>query len=77
MILDSIGGATVEQLGDCGPLVAKTVVSFDDDSVLLGRPVGFPDLGAEVVEPSLSALLANATLEKGIRKMHGEICSGS
>ena len=62
MILDSVGRATVKQLRDSSPLVTKAVVGFDDDSILFRRPVGLPYFGAEVIEPSLSALLANTTL---------------
>lgn len=62
MILDCVSWATIKQFRDSSPLVTETVVGFNDDSVLLGRPVGFPDLGAEVVEPSFSALLSDTTL---------------
>lgn len=74
MVLDGIGRASIEQLGDGCPFVSKSVVGLDDDAILLGRPVGFPDLGAQVVEPSLSALLSNTSLKVRVNEMqHGDV----
>jgi hypothetical protein len=55
-------------LGNCTPGIAIYLLLNDEDGVLLGRPVVPSELRIELIEPSLTALLARAPGEGGGEK---------
>jgi hypothetical protein len=60
-ILHRIFRPSREQLGDLTPAVSQFPLCVDKGPVLQLAPATFLDVGIKVVEPSLSALLANPT----------------
>ena len=56
-------GAARQPLDDLRPLGAELLDADGDELVLLRGPLALLDLGAQVVEPPLSALLAHAPFE--------------
>ena len=63
VILDRVVCATLEHLGDFGPLVVHNSVHQEQDPLLLLVPVDLLDAGVEVVVPALTALFSNATIQ--------------
>ena len=50
--------AAGEQLGERGPARAEHAVPLDEDALLLGGPLAAADVGFQVVQPAVAALLA-------------------
>jgi hypothetical protein len=60
-VLHCILGSTGQQLGDLTPPVSKVFLCMENGQVLICEPVASLDRRVEVIEPALSALLADAT----------------
>ncbi len=60
MVLNRVVSATLENIGDVGPLVAQRCVCLEHPCILLRRPVPLADAWVQVVVPALSALLADS-----------------
>ena len=60
-VLDGVLGAAGQQLGDLAPAVAEVPLRLVDDDLLVAGPVALLDGRVQVVEPTLSALLADAS----------------
>ena len=63
MVFDRVVGATLENLGDFGPLVVNDSVHEEKNPLFFFIPVNFLNSGVEVIVPALSALLANAAVQ--------------
>ena len=60
MIFDRVVGASLEELGNLGPLVSHFLSRLVDDPVFFNSPVRLVDFRIQVVVPSLAALLPDA-----------------
>lgn len=60
-VLDGVVGSALEQLGDLRPPIAQSRVRFHDYAILRGRPRTLSQIGRQLVEPTLTRLLARAT----------------
>ena len=63
MVFDRVVGATLENLGDFGPLVVNDSVHEEKNPLFFFIPVNFLNSWVEVIVPALSALLANAAVQ--------------
>ena len=61
VILDGVVSPAAEVFGDLCPAVAQTLVGKEEKPFFLVLPVILFDIGVEVIVPSFSALLADAT----------------
>lgn len=63
IVLDAVVAASVQQLGDVGPLVAIDLVGIEDDLLLDIVDRRLLDGWIQVVVPPLAALLTRATTD--------------
>ena len=63
MILNSVVSATLKDFRDLGPLVAIVTMHQVQDPFFFFAPSNLLDLRVEVIMPTLTALLANASRE--------------
>ena len=63
MVLDGVVCSAWDEFGDLCPLISPLLVCIVDDLIFLVRPGGLLDVGVEMVVPTFTTLLANATLE--------------
>ena len=64
MILDGVVCSSWEHFGHFGPLVAVGGVCQKQDPLLVRHPFDLEDTRVEVIVPSFSALLAEASLDE-------------
>ena len=64
MILDGVVSSSWEHFGHFGPLVAVGGVCQKQDPLLVRHPFDLEDTRVEVIVPSFSALLAEASLDE-------------
>ena len=64
MILDGVVSSSWEHFCHFGPFVAVGGVCQKQDPLLVRHPFDLEDTGVEVIVPSFSALLAEATLDE-------------
>ena len=62
MVLDGVVGATLEHLGDLGPLVVDDAVHEEEDPLLLLAPVDLLDAWVEMVVPPFTALFSDSAI---------------
>ena len=63
MVLDGVVGATLEDLGDLGPLVAHDAVHEEQNPLFLFAPVDLLDAWIQMVVPAFATLLSYSTIE--------------
>ena len=63
MVLDCVVGATLEHLGNLGPFVIDDAVHEEEDPLLFLAPIDLLDARIQMIVPSLTALLADATIQ--------------
>lgn len=60
MILDGIICSSRHALGNLSPLVAKSVMSLENDTILSFRPRGLINIWVKMVVPPFATLFSNA-----------------
>lgn len=65
MIFDCVVCSTIQNFGDLGPLVTDLTMADEKDPLLVLGPGVLFNFGVQVVVPSLTALLADSSLEVG------------
>jgi len=63
VVLYRVVRASLEHLGDLGPLVVDDAVHQEQDPLLLFIPVYFLDARVQMVVPTLSALLTHSAVQ--------------